>query len=132
MLKTTPLHGRVPDDCAQWMDAWSVASDGEVGSPGYDALRKAWIGKAPVALAEETLDEWLEEQARHQRDAQSMYEQLVATEPLPSYDEETGEADRPIPEWFLAKWTEVLLTRPWDEKLGNAVESARTYLAART
>ena len=121
------LRDAVPEEVARWLDAWSVSTNNEVGTPGFADLRQAWIGRAPAADSLEALGPWLEERKTLQRDAEVVYQRLLDEQPLPLAV--ADEANEPVvPEWFFTSWSEVLLTRPWDERLADAIASSTSYL----
>jgi hypothetical protein len=122
-----PLRDAVPEEVARWLDAWSVSTNNEVGRPGFDDLRQAWVGRAPLAETLEMLGPWLEEREELQRDAEAVYRRLLEEQPLPTYEGQSS-SDPVVPEWFFTSWSEVLLTRPWDEQLPDAIFSAKSYL----
>lgn len=119
------IRAEVPHDLAKWLDAHSVEGDQDFGRPGFERLRQAWIGRIPAADVAEELADWLALQRERQAAAQNVYESLMATEPV-------GRADDGIPvipAWFGEEWASILLSHPWDERLGTAVGQATIYLA---
>ena len=118
------IRAEVPHDLASWLDAYSVEGEADFGRPGFERLRLAWVGRIPAADIADELTAWVPAQRGHQAAAQSAYEALMASEPV-------GRADDGlpvIPPWFGFSWAEVLLSHPWDERLGGAVQQANEYL----
>ena len=115
------LRDAVPEELATWLDVESV-HDTDCGKPGFSGLRHAWVGLAPTTaglLAE--LSTWLDAQRAHQAASEEAWQHLVTVDPLPS-------DGRAIPQWYTEWWAMVLLSFPWDERLGDAVAAAMAYV----
>lgn len=124
---TVSVRDAVPPDVAQWLDAESVEGPSLCGTPGFPALRAAWVGRTP--MTEELhgeIQRWLQEQRDYQLFAEWTFERLLAAEP-PQLDVDP----QVIPGWFPTWWCEVFLSRPWDERLPQALAEADAYLVDR-
>lgn len=119
-----PLRDAVPYELSSWLDAYTIEPSLDWGRPGFIGLRDAWAGRIPHTEILDELAVWLDHQYDLQRSAQSVYEALEAVEPVRA-------ADGTIAEWFPTPWAEVLLSKPWDERLESAIADAVTYLSAR-
>lgn len=119
-----PLRDATPFELASWLDAYTIEPSVDWGRPGFADLRDAWAGHRTHEDVLDALPSWLERQAELQQNAQSVYEALLAVEPIRS-DEGA------IAAWFPTPWAEVLLSKPWDERLESAIAEAATYLSAR-
>lgn len=119
-----PLRDAVPTELAAWLDAYTLEPSKDWGRPGFTGLREAWAGQRTHTEILDELAEWLDHQTELQRKAQSVYEALIAVEPIRT-------DDGAIAEWFPTAWAEVLLSMPWDERLESAIAEAATYLSAR-
>lgn len=121
-----PLRDAVPEQLAAYLDAYVLdGPDPAIGKPGFPMLREAWAGELPYEPILEMVPHWLEQQTELQLKAQQVYSVLTVLEPV--RDEETGA----IAEWFLAKWAEVLLAMPWDDRLEDAIADAAAYCRNR-
>lgn len=119
-----PLRDAVPFELASWLDAYTIEPSIDWGRPGFTELRDAWAGRIPHDEVLTVLPEWLDARTDLQAKAQSVYEALLAVEPIRS-------DDGAIAEWFPTPWAEVLLSKPWDERLESAIAEAAAYLSAR-
>lgn len=119
------IRAEVPFDLAKWLDAHSIEGDDDFGQPGFARLRMAWVGRIPAAEVAEELAAWVPAQREQQVAAQTAYEALMEREPVGRSEDGLPV----IPAWFGKEWAVVLLSHPWDERLGSAVEQATHYLA---
>lgn len=126
MAKIHPLRAAVPEELAQWLDAWSVQGEPDCGKPGFPELRAAWIGRRPSEDVIPLIADWVQHQEVLRGSAESSYQMLLRVEPLPDLND--PERDVVLPAWFTKGWSEVLLSRPWDESLADAVSEATAYL----
>lgn len=125
MIDTNEYGNLIPLDLARWLDA-ALATEGEFGSPGFAALRAIWAARAPLEPISEDITLWVSQQLKLQEHGEVTYQRLYDVDPLPDYV--GGISVGEIPKWFPTWWSEVLLTRPWDERLGEALIEASLYL----
>lgn len=117
---STSLRDAVPAELAVWLDAEST-HEADCGQPGFPALRSAWIGRTPTTddlLTE--LAAWLTTQQAHREAAEQAWQRLATIDPVRT----DGES---VPQWYTAWWAIILLSHPWDERLGEAVAAALAY-----
>jgi hypothetical protein len=122
------MFNALPDDLRI---AVSVAvTEPEFADLGNDELRhlarhillNAPLDPAVIEILEDTLDEWMAQQAGLQERARAAFEQLVDTDWV---DIENAR----FPEWRTHRWARTL-TQPWSERLAEAVLDAEAHLAA--
>ena len=140
-----PLEEYLPTELVTWLRAdteqWGTNEDthtqmykqgtplrhntSHIGHAGFRELRDAWNGVTPWEPVIPLIEPWITTQTQIQIAAQGAYERLLSV--APARDE-----DGNIAAWFPTWWAEILLSRPWDERLGDAVIEATAYYLAHT
>lgn len=120
-----PLEEYLPAELVLWLKAnQAEAITPNRPAAGFNELRMAWWGLDPWEPVIPLIEPWITTQTQIQIAAQGAYERLLAVEPLRTEDGN-------LAGWFPTWWAETLLSKPWDERLGDAVIEATAYYLAR-